>query len=214
MRPDELHAEQVECGRKRVATALGREQSALARSMVPEDIALAALANYTDSLIGPDFALHGMTLINSLPWLARVPVEQLFLPRDWLGALVPESSVEKIEKFRPYQEHRTAGRPATHVRDTPKLGRNDRACAAAAGSPSTAAAAQQQPAARVVPRRPRPLPAPCRLQRYEQISSAQPASSELNGPQRGQNRGSSNYGPINALNRAAASPETSTVTTA
>jgi hypothetical protein len=134
--PDALHAGQLECARKYVAGVLGREESAEAAADIPEDIAMAAIANLPASWIGPDFLMRGFTLASSLPWLTRAPVEQLFLPRAWLGALTVAPSLREVESwFTPYKSIRTAGRPVTRVRAAPKVGRNE-PCACGSGRKS------------------------------------------------------------------------------
>jgi hypothetical protein len=115
---------------------LGREESAEAAADIPEDIVMAAIANLPASWIGPDFLMRGISLASSLPWLTRAPVEHLFLPRAWLGTLTLAPSLREVASwFEPYKTLRTSGRPVTHVRAAPKVGRNE-PCACGSGRKS------------------------------------------------------------------------------
>jgi hypothetical protein len=77
---------------------------------------------------------------SSVTWGRRTflhaPVEHLFLPRTWLGTLTVAPSLREVASwFEPYKTLRTSGRPVTHVRAAPKVGRNE-PCACGSGRKS------------------------------------------------------------------------------
>jgi hypothetical protein len=122
-------------GRELLRVALRKAGTPDADAMeIPDDLAHAiAATSVTNWLAGPEEFCELQLLCTSLPWLARAPLDQLYLPRAWLDRLLPELSVESIETWlTPTAQVHRFGRPATVRRDAPKPERNA-ACACGSG---------------------------------------------------------------------------------
>lgn len=102
--------------------------------LIPDHLAHAAAATVPACWIaGPTEFGHLNSLGLALPWLARAPLEELYLPRAWADRLLPELSVETIALWlKPCAEAHRFGRPRTVVRDAPKPARNA-ACSCGSG---------------------------------------------------------------------------------
>jgi hypothetical protein len=127
---DDAVARYTGAGHERIRAALTRSAPGSVcdeelRS-IPDDVARAALANVHESWIaGPAEFRHLELFGLALPWLARAPVEELYLPRAWAERLVPELTAESIASWFEYaafaQGHQRA-KPV--VRQDPKQSRN------------------------------------------------------------------------------------------
>ena len=132
--------EYTKIGREHVQKLLRRNLSRAGNAVpndalpaIPDDVARAAVANMQVSWT-TDGELAKLDLMAlGLPWLARAPLAELYLPRSWAAQLLPELSVEEVASWAsPWTRILHKGRPKQVVREAPKVRRNA-ACSCGSG---------------------------------------------------------------------------------
>jgi len=131
--PEAALKHQLEYGRGALRVALRTHLSEEEVALIPEDVVRAAVANLPLCWHGGENLLPLSDLTRSLPWLARAPLEELFLPRVWTHKLLPDLSIASATRWlKPFMESMGLGPKQPVVRGGEKSGRND-ACACGSG---------------------------------------------------------------------------------
>jgi hypothetical protein len=100
---------------------------------LPDDIVRCTLATLRATWHGTEGGNVTLLTAYALPWLARAPLEALYMPRAYMHLVIPELSLQEIETWlKPLGQNRGLARPETILRKAPKVRPND-ACPCKSG---------------------------------------------------------------------------------